>query len=1008
MKQKKKLLFLFLMITTSLQMFSQKITVTGNVSDINSEELIGVTIVAENQSQAGTITDLEGNYSISVNQGDVLIFSYVGYETQKKIVNGSILDVTMVPTDKMLTEVVTIGYGVQKKVDITGSVSSITGDALLKAPTPNLSNALVGKVTGVIATQQTGQPGLDDPTFLIRGMSTTMNNSPLYLVDGVERSIGKLDPNDIESITILKDAASAAVYGARGANGVVVVTTKRGVEGKTKINFSSTIGWQKPTIIPEMMNAYEYAKYLNLARVNFGNSPLFTEKEIESYRTGEKSSTNWWKETLKSNAMMHQHSLTLNGGNKTTRYFISLGILNQDGLYEASNFEKYNVRSNIDTDITKDFTISVDLAGRYEEIREASAGNGLFSTIINSKPTERAYVPNDIATGGLNSNGQNVSPIGQATQAGYHRVDNSVFEGTLKGTYRVPFLEGLQVAGSLSYDRWFSKDKTFQKPYEFYEYRKELDTYTLKKSGGGIDLYEGRAESEKLTTQASISYNESFAEKHNVSAIFLVEQSIYKYSTLSASRLNFMSSALDQMDFGPLKDLKNGGIMNEEVRRGYVGRVNYDYMGKYLFQFNFRYDGSFNFPPTKKWGFFPAVSAGWRISEENFMKNISFVHNLKIRASYGEFGNDKIPAFGYLGAYSIGSGAVIGGDYQLGINDGAIANPHVTWETARNMDLGIDFSLFKGKISGELTYFNKRTKDILAKREASVPESFGGTLPYENLTEIDNKGIEGLLRYTDKVGAVGYFVEGNITWAKNKIVFIDEPTTVAAIKKQTGYSLNRFYGYKATGLFQNQEEIDNWAVQEGAKVGDIRYMDVSGPNGEPDGRIDHHDEHYIDKGDIPDVIFGLNLGVSYKGFDLSMSFQGATGFNQYLRWDPFNQEANALAIFKDSWTESNPNARYPRLEAGTRANNRYSSTFWLYDATYLKLRNIELSYTFDSYAILKKMGIKGLRVFASGNNLLTFSKLKDFDPETPNINPDKNSYYYPQMKVYNVGFNIQF
>lgn len=1013
MEKNKKLLILLLMVFSSIQLFSQKITVTGNVSDAKGEELIGVSVIIKGQTQLGTITDIDGNYTISANKGDVLQFSYIGFETTEKRVDGSILNVTMDMSSEMLTEVVAVGYGVQKKVDVTGAISSIKGDALVIAPTPNLSNALVGKMTGVVSTQQSGKPGLDDPTFLIRGKGTINDANALFLVDGVERSIGKLNPSDIESITVLKDAASAAVYGARAANGVVIVTTKRGTEGKTKMSFSSTVGSQRPTIVPDMMNAYEYSKYLNQARVNFGDKPLFTDKEIEGYRDGRLPSTDWWKETLKSSALMHQHNLTLNGGSKNTRFFISLGMLNQDGLYEGSGFERYNVRSNIDTDITKDFTISLDLAGRYEKIDESSVGDGLFSTIINSKPTQRAYVPNEIEPGGLGSNGQHVSPIGQALHSGYHKVTNSVFEGTLKGTYRVPFLEGLQVAGSFSYDRWFSNDKNFSTPYKFYDYEKALDLYTPRKSGGGINLYQGTAESEKITAMASLNYNARFAEVHNVSAVFVVEQSNYKESNLSAARLNYITAIMDQLQFGPDKDKTNGGAMREETRLGYVGRANYDYLGKYLFQFNFRYDGSYNFHPDRRWGFFPAVSAGWRMSEESFIKQISAIHNLKLRASYGQFGNDRIPPYQYLQGYKFGSGAVIGSDYQLGVTDWVVANPRTTWETATNLDLGLDFSFLKGTISGELTYFYKKTKDILVTREASVPSSFGGVLPSENLGKVDNKGIEAILRYTNKIGDVSFNVEGNLTWVKNKVIYIDEPEGRLPHQKAEGRPIGQFYGYKALGLFQNQAEISEWAMQDGSgnvniKPGDIKYEDISGPDGVPDGVIDVHDQQFVGKSDIPEFIFGLNLSASYKGFDFTMNFQGATGFDQYLRWDPFNQESNALAIFKNSWSEANPSARYPRLSTGVIENNRKNSSFWLHDGTYLKLRNAELAYTFKKYDFFKKVGVEGLRVFVSGNNLLTFSKIKDFDPETPNINPDRNAYYYPQMKVYNIGFNVEF
>lgn len=1009
MRKKKNLFVLFLATLFSItQILAQESIIKGKIVAEDGEPLIGATIAIKGQSGKGTATDVDGNFSLAASQGSVLVITYVGFETTESIVTSSTMHIVLSPQSQILTEVVAVGYGVQKKVDMTGSVSTVKGDMLLKAPSPNLTNALAGKMTGVISTQQSGKPGLDDPIFSIRGKSTLGDNSALLLVDGIERSISKLDPNEIESVTILKDAASAAVYGARGANGVILVTTKRGGQGKTKINYTATFGLQSPTVVPKMMNAYEYAKYLNLALVNFGNLPRFTEEQIEGYRNGSSPSTDWWKETLKKRAGTQMHSLTANGGNETTKYFISLGLLDQDGLYDLSSFKKYNVRSNIDTKVTKEFTVSLDLAGRYEKISESALGDGLFSSIIGSKPTERAYVPTSVDPDGLGDNGLNTSPIGVTERVGYHKVENSVFQSTLKGVYEAPFLKGLKASASFSFDRWFSRDKTFQTPFEFYKYDRILDKYNKTKSGGGINLYEGRAEDQRLTYQASLMYDNSFLDQHNVSALFVLEESSYKYNVLSAARVNFISPEIEEIFAGPTLDLTNGGSSSETVRRGYVGRLNYNYEGKYLFQFNFRYDGSFNFPAGKRWGFFPAVSGGWRLSEERFMKNNKIFHNLKLRASYGEFGNDRISAYQFLSGYTPGSGAVIGGNFQSGITDTSIANPNVTWETARNTDVGIDFSILGGKISSELTYFHKKTVDILTTRAASVPTSFGAILPPENLGETSNRGIEAIVRYEDKVGDFGYSIEGNVTWAKSKILFIDEASDVKEWQRRTGRPFDQFLGYKAMGFFQSQEEINNWAIQDGnnnsrLKVGDIKYDDY-----DKNGVIDGRDKVFVGKSQIPEVIFGLNLAASYKQFDLAMSFQGATGFDQYMTWDPFNLESNALAIFKDSWSEDNPNAKYPRLYAGTYQNNREDSSFWLYDGTYVRLRNIELAYTFSKHDFLKKVGIQGLRIFVSGNNILTFSKMKDFDPEAPSIKPGEKQYYYPQMKTYNFGFNLEF
>ncbi len=1002
----RKFLLILLVSVIPLWGLAQPV-VRGTVTSSEGEALSGVTVIVENTT-TGTVSNARGHYQLKASTGDTLIFSLLGYESVRMPVSGTEMNVVLTPDTQQVEEVVVVGYGIQRKVDVTGSVSTVKGQELLKAPVPNLTNALTGKMTGVITKQQSGKPGLDDPTFIIRGKSTFGDNGTLTLVDGVERSIGKLDPNEIESITILKDAASAAIYGVRGANGVVLVTTKRGSEGRTRINYSGTVGFQQPTVVPEMMNAYEYAKYLNLAMSNVSSNsiPRFTGAEIEAYRTGKLPSTNWWKETFRERALMHQHNLTLDGGNDRVRFFISGGMLDQNGLYDQSDFRRYNIRSNIDTKVTRDLSISVDLAGRFEKIGEAAAGDYIFTTVINSKPTERPYVPDSVEPGGLGSNGLNLSPIGQAEQGGYHRVENSVFNGTLSATYEFPFVKGLKIRGRFSYDRWFSNDKTFTTPYDFYTYDRDIDLYTRRTSGGGIDLYEGTAEDQRITVQAMLTYDRKFGNGHTISALALYEGSSYKYRNLQASRVNYISGAIDQIYAGPTKDLSNGGSANETAMMGYALRVNYNYKERYLLQANVRTDGSFNFPKHKRWGVFPAVSVGWRLSEEPFLKDR--IHNLKLRASYGEFGNDRVAAFQYMTGFVMSSGSVINGDYQSGISDKGIANPNITWEKARNFDVGLDFGLFDGALSGELTWFCKKTRDILLPRSASVPESFGATLPDENIGKVDNRGWEAVLRYARQFGDFRMMLEGNLTYARSKVVFMDEAANIPEWQRRTGLPLDQFFGYKAVGLFQSQEEIDAWAVQDGngnasLRPGDIKYEDY-----DDNGVIDGQDKQRIGRSQIPELIYGLNFSFSWKGLDLTMNWQGAGRFDQFLMWDPFNLESNALRMYMDSWHEGNRDARYPRLYAGTLQNNRETSSFWLYNGRYLRLRNLEISYTFSRLGFLRKAGIRGLRIFVSGNNLLTFSKIKHLDPEAPNIHPDNGSFYYPQMKTYNVGVNIEF
>lgn len=1000
-------------------MAQQKPIINGKVLSISGETLSGTSIVIENM-RTGELKSISAGESglfqissLSLNEKYNLFFEHVGYQ-KDSILNYSILNnennsllIRMSPKQDILESVVVVGYGTQKKSDISGAISSVSGATLTKAPVPNLANSLAGKLTGVITAQRSGKPGFDDPTFLVRGQSTFGDNGALVLVDGVERSMSRIDPNEIASVTVLKDAASAAVYGARGANGVVLITTKRGIAGKTSLSYTGSFGFQQPTLVPKMMNGLDYATYLNMARENQGEFKIFSEKDLEAIKTGEIPSTDWWKETLKKNAPIQQHNLMLNGGKDGTKYFISFGILDQDGLYELSNFKRYNLRMNLDNQVTKDLAISLDIGGRHENLSQSAVGDGLFSTILNSKPTEAPYVPYDIRNGGLGSNGQNVSPIGQANNSGYNKTNNNVFQGTLQAKYDAPFLKGLSAKIRFSYDRFFSDAKTFTTPYTYYNYDRINNLYSEFLTGGGTSLYEGTANDGLITTQTFVNYDNTFGD-HNISALFLVEQTKYHYQNLQASRVQFESTAIDQLFAGPELNQQNNGSANETAKQGYVGRINYDYKGKYYLQGNVRYDGSFNFPANKRWGLFPAVSVAWNMHREDFLQDNPILSSLKLRASYGQFGNDRIPAFQYISGFRYGSGSMIGGNYQSGLVDIGIPNANITWETATNTDIGVEFGILKGLLSGEVDYFYKKTKNILLPRNASVPESFGADLPYENIGIVENQGFEAVLRFNKRINDWSIQSDINMTYAKSKVIYMDEPENVEDRIKRTGKPLNQFFGLEAIGLFQTQGEIDKSADQDGLnnlsiKTGDIKYRDYNG-----DGVINGEDIHDVGYSDIPNLIFGFNFVVNYKAFSLSTNLQGAKNFQQYIRFDPFNLDANALSRFKDSWTEDNRGASLPRLYSGIKQNNTLRSSFWLYDATYLKLRNIEFAYTFSDNPVFKNIGIQSLRVFAGGNNLFQWSKLNDFDAETPNIDPDRNSYYYPQLKSYTFGLNVTF
>ncbi len=978
-------------------------TISGTVSD-NNGALPGASVIVKGTTN-GTQTDFDGNYNLNnVSSTDILVVSFLGYKSKEVAVNNQTnINITLEEDTESLDEVVVVGYGTQKKSDLTGAVSVVKGKAVTVAPTPNLAQNLSGKLTGVVTRQETGRPGGDGGQFLIRGQSTFGNNNALILVDGIERSIDRLDPNAIESITVLKDAASAAIYGARAANGVVLVTTKRGSSGAPSISFNSSIGFQSATNVPEMLDAGQFAEFFNEARVNVGDDPFFTDEQVRQYQDGTLPSTDWWSEVIRKSAPVQQYGLTVSGGGKKVRYFTSLGMLDQEGLYETSSFKRYNVRANIDVDLTDRFTFAIDLAGRRENISDSS--NEPFGSLLNAQPTSPAFVPDSVEPGGLGYNGVNISPIGEAIRSGYNRTNWAVFQGNLKLDYNIP-IEGLSTTFKYSYDHSFRTDKDFRRPYTFYVYDQNNDIYNPFPSLTNITLNEEYSQPIRQTTQFFLRYDKDFG-KHKIGGLFVFEQVDFSRNNVQAGRQGFISPALDQLLAGGAEGQTSNGGGFEEARQGYIGRFTYSYADKYLFQANVRHDGSNIFPKEGRWGTFPAFSAAWKVSEENFLKDVDFIQSLKIRASWGKFGNDRVAAFQYLSAYEFRLGSVFGGAFNPGIRDTGVPNPNITWETATDKNLGIDFSLFSGRLSGEFNVFNKRTEDILLP-VGDVPDTFGGSLPDTNQAITENKGFEISLIYKDKIGKdFNFTIAPNITKASNEVIFRAEPEDVPDRIKRTGRPFNQIFGFTDAGLFRTQDEIDNWADQDGQgnasiNTGDIKYVDLNN-----DGVIDGEDISHIGKSTIPEIIFGLNLSANYKNFDFSASFQGAADFNSYAYLGAFGLGSNAIEErVVNAFREGNENAIYPRTYFNDPPNNTRTSTFWMIDGSYVKLRNVEIGYTLPK-EVLDKLGLSTLRFFVSGNNLLTISKYDFFDPERPSQG-DANVLYYPQLSRVNFGFNVNF
>lgn len=990
--------------------------VTGTVTDSDGLPLPGATVVEKGTSN-GSVTNVDGIYTVLVPDNATLIISFVGMMSQEVNVTGkSTIDASLQSDVIGLEEVIAVGYGTQKKADLTGAVSTVKGDALIKGATPNLAASLAGKVTGVTSMTRTGKPGSEDVDFFIRGKSTfnDNNNSPLVLVDGIERGMNRLNPQDIESVTILKDAASAAIYGVKGANGVILITTKRAKQGEAEITYTGSFGVQKPLYLPERMNSYQYATHLNEAIYNTAQMsggdyvPLYSDEQIANYKDGNGTSTDWWSEAMDDSAPIQTHALTIANGNERVRYLTSFEYLDQDGLYELSTYKRYNLRANIDGDITKNLSMSLNIAGRLDNRNQSADEN--FGLINQSYPTFEPYVDIE-GNQELHWNGLNASPIGAITSSGYDRNKSAVFQSSLSFKYNVPFVKGMVAKYTYAFDRENYQRKKFKTPYTYYVGSDPIAD--KKQSIPEIELTQRMTERTRKTGQFTLDYQKSFGD-HSLSGLFVFEHSDYYNEWIEAYRDGFISDALDQMFAGSTSRIGNDGSANENARLGYALRVNYNYKNKYLVQLNTRYDKSFNFPKDNAGGWFPAMSAAWRISEEDFMSDVSWLSNLKLRVAGGVYGNDRITPYQYLSLFGFSSnrnnpsGTITGDGYQQGITPGVIPNPDVTWELAKIFNVGLDYGFFDGKLAGELEVFKKRTEDLLIARK-DIPVEVGASLAPFNVGIVENTGIETALRFRNTYNDFVLSLEGTLTYATSNIVEMSEAANVPDGLKQTGRPFDSRYGYISQGLFIDANDIDNSPDQSyfgDYQSGDIKYKDVSGPDGTPDGKIDGNDRTYLGRGGMPELVFGFNTYFAYKGFELTANFQGGSRYTHRYQPAPFVNNSNGPDAFTDAWTEENPNGWLPRNYQGPTSNNGATSDYWLTDAWFFKLRNAEFAYNIPQISMLKNVGIEALRVSVSGSNLLSFTNVDYWDPESSDIGT--HPWYYMQMRTTNFGVQITF
>ncbi len=991
---------------------SQVVSVNGVILDESGAPIVGAAVLSLTTNRGAT-TDSDGKYHISgISSSDVLEFSYIGCTTvNQQVGSRSTIDVVLNSSSVELEDVVVVGYGTQKKVNVTGSVANVKGDAIVDIPAATITNSLAGRLPGVIFTQGSGEPGNDNASISIRGF-----DSPLVIVDGVEADFSRLDPNDIQDISILKDA-SAAIYGARAGNGVVLVTTKRGaLNEKTRVSISSSYGWQGSTVVPDYADAEQYMELVN------DYAPgSYLDEDFAAYQNGTKTSTNWYGETFRKYAPIFKTNANISGGSEKTSYYLSFGYLNQESLLQSgdTNYDQYNVRSNVTTAISETLSVTMDLSYR-NELRSYPGYNmeNIMTNVAFSNPTYPATYPDSSYPV---YNGFNMGPnyLSQREVTGYNDSESTNTSGNFAINWTSSMIEGLSAKAFMNFTSWGQRSKAMSKEFSYYTYDPTSGTYgeVIVNDISNIGITESYNRSSTTTANFSVNYNKEFG-KHKIDALVLNEIISSKGDYIEAGRSDFISSVVEQLFASSAdKQLTNGWAW-QDARLSFVGRINYNYDDKYLAEFTFREDASPRFAKEERWGFFPSASFGWRVTQEEFLKNNDVLTNLKLRLSCGQSGNDNIVSYNFLTGYNFGWPYVLDDSIATTVTTKGLANPNATWETMTMYNVGVDYDLWGRKLWGEVDVFYRLREGMLARRNASLPSTFGAELPFENINSQSSRGFEVVVGHDNTIGDLTYSISGNLSFARAKWEHYDEPMyedeQSKARYQMSGQWVNRYFGYKSMGLFTSEEEIAAWADQDGdksngvntdLKPGDVKYYDLN-----HDGLITELDKYAIGKNNMPETYFGLNASAKYKGFDFSMLWQGATGFNvvyAYEAQQPFYNNAMPLSMFMDRWTPENndADARFPRTVSNSGSTNNYrESTFWLQDGTYLRLKNITLGYTLPKSAV-EKLNMESVRFTISGLNLLTFTGVYPYDPETLS---GGRGWDYPQQKTIMLGANIGF
>jgi TonB-linked SusC/RagA family outer membrane protein len=1042
------LAFLLGLMLVSTPAFSQSSrSVSGSVADAKGEAVIGATVAVKGKAQ-GTVTDVNGSFNLSVSSSDVLVISYIGYNTAEVSVgNKTAFRITLSENTQALEEVVVVGYGTQRKATLTGAVSAVRSDEIIKTKNENVVNMLTGKLPGVRISQKTAQPGEFNTVIDIRGMG-----DPLIVVDGIPRDkdyFSRMDPNEIESVSVLKDA-SAAIYGLRSANGVLLITSKRGENaqsGKFDISYSINNGWQQFLYTPENVNAVDYMMLKNeqVWRDFNGNYMTqrpanFSDADIELWRGRE--STSWVDAAFDKTSPQVQHNLSLNGSSEKIDYFFNLGYMSQTGAYKSKslNYDRWNFRANIDAKVTKRLKLQADLSGYMDETNQPRTDIwAVYKQAWRQRPNIPIYAnDNPLYPNYDMIDNENPVVVTDGDKTGLRTYVNRAFTGRVALSYDIPGVEGLSAKASYTYDVRLKDNTDLKKAYNLYRYiapeygqngeiiREEQYQAFLKNSPSSINRTSQI--DPKTLMQLSLNYKRIFGQ-HNVSALLLFEEEYSNWDSFSAYRE--LKVASDYLFAGEEQNqIASGGGVGDRLSQGIVGKFNYDYKGRYMAEFSFREDGSSRWPAGSRWGFFPSGSIGWRMSEESFIKdNTDILTNLKLRVSYGKLGDDRSgnnypPTVVGYNLDGNDRGWLFDGTVVGGVSPTSIPNPSLTWYTSKTVDAGVDFELWDGRLGGTLDYYQRDREGLLDNRGAQLPGTVGASLPQENLNSDRTFGYEIELTHRNKVKNVSYYINTQVSTTKNQWRYKIETTAANSYDHWKNRQAYRYtdiwWGREMAGRFSSYDQIYSFpmAVTAGSTVpGDYYYEDWNG-----DGVINDNDNHPIATKGIPLINFGITTGAEWKDFDLSLNFQGASNvyvaYNEVLN-EPLAFDGGALTMFLDRWHPRDtgadlfdPSTQWIPGYYPATGSPRGTGTAAIHDASYIRLKTLEVGYTLPRNW-LSRVGVSNLRIYFSAYNLLTFTGLKYSDPEHPGgeggtSSSGIDSYAYPINRTYNLGASIKF